>query len=36
MTPVAVGLDRPTSLEIIGYQAYVVTLTGDVWRIALG
>jgi len=27
------GLDRPTSLEVIGNTAYVVTLTGDVWAI---
>lgn len=27
------GLDRPTSLELIGNTAYVVTLTGEVWRI---
>ena len=27
------GLDRPTSLELIGDTAYVVTLGGDVWRI---
>ena len=36
MTPIAVGLDRPTSVQIIGHQAYVVTLTGDVWRVPLG
>jgi photosystem II stability/assembly factor-like uncharacterized protein len=36
MMPVAVGLDRPTSLEIIGHDAYVVTLPGAIWRIALG
>ena len=27
------GLDRPTSLEFIGDTAYVVTLTGEIWRI---
>lgn len=27
------GLDRPTSLELIGNTAYVVTLTGEVWSI---
>lgn len=27
------GLDRPTSLEIIGNTAYVVTLGGEIWRI---
>jgi len=27
------GLDRPTSLEFIGTSAYVVTLTGEIWRI---
>jgi hypothetical protein len=30
---VAAGLDRPTSLEIIGNTAHVVTLTGEIWRI---
>ena len=27
------GLNLPTSLEIIGNTAYVVTLTGDVWKL---
>src|SRR6266581_9014170 len=27
------GLDQPTSLEFIGNKAYVVTLTGEIWRI---
>jgi sugar lactone lactonase YvrE len=27
------GLDRPTSLEFIGNNAYFVTLTGEIWRI---
>jgi hypothetical protein len=27
------GLDRPTSLEIVGNTAYVVTLTGEIWKI---
>ena len=27
------GLDRPTSLEFIGSTAYVVTLTGQIWKI---
>jgi hypothetical protein len=31
---VADQLDRPSSLEIFGNSAYVVTLDGDVWRIA--
>jgi hypothetical protein len=31
-TVLAGGLDRPTSLEFIGRSAYVVTLTGEVWR----
>jgi sugar lactone lactonase YvrE len=35
MTPVAVGLDRPTSMEIIGTTAYVVTLADQVWAVAL-
>jgi hypothetical protein len=30
---VASGLDRPTSLEIIGTTAYVVTLAGEIWKI---
>jgi hypothetical protein len=30
---VATGLDRPTSLEIIGNTAYVVTLTGQIWKV---
>lgn len=30
---IADGLDRPSSLEIIGNTAYVVTLTGEVWAI---
>jgi sugar lactone lactonase YvrE len=30
---VADGLDRPTSLEIIGKTAYVVTFGGEIWRI---
>jgi len=33
-TLVADKLDRPTSLELIGDDAYVVTLDGEVWRIA--
>ena len=35
LSPVATGLDRPTSLEVIGRNAYVVTLDGEVWRIRL-
>ena len=27
------GLDQPTSLEFIGNKAYVVTLTGQIWKI---
>jgi hypothetical protein len=26
-------LDRPTSLEILGSTAFVVTLDGEVWKI---
>jgi len=26
-------LDRPTSFEIIGTTAYIVTLTGEVWTV---
>ena len=34
-TAITTGLDRPTSLQVIGKTAYVVTLTGQVWSIAL-
>ena len=27
------GLNQPTSLEFIGNTAYVVTLTGEIWKI---
>jgi hypothetical protein len=30
---VADELDRPTSLEIVGDKAYVVTLDGEIWEI---
>ena len=30
---IADGLDRPTSLEIIGNTAYIVTLGGEIWTI---
>lgn len=33
MTTVIDGLDQPTSLEVIGNAAYVVTLGGEIWRI---
>jgi sugar lactone lactonase YvrE len=33
MTPVVRGLDRPASLEFIGDTGYVLTLTGEIWRI---
>jgi hypothetical protein len=33
---VAHGLDRPTSLEIVGKTAYVVTLDGEIWKVELG
>ncbi|WP_027483015.1 ScyD/ScyE family protein [Deinococcus pimensis] len=32
-TTLASGLDRPTSLEVIGNTAYVVTLGGEVWTV---
>ena len=32
-TVIADGLNRPTSLEFIGNTAYVVTLTGEIWKI---
>jgi sugar lactone lactonase YvrE len=31
-TVLADGLDRPTSLEFIGNTAYVITLTGEIWK----
>jgi hypothetical protein len=33
-TLVADKLDRPTSLELIGDDAYIVTLDGEVWKVA--
>jgi hypothetical protein len=36
MTPLITGLDRPTSVEIIGRTAYIVTLSGELWLIRLG
>jgi hypothetical protein len=27
------GLDRPTSMQFIGNTAYVVTYTGQIWKI---
>lgn len=33
MTTIADELDQPTSLEIIGNTAYVVTLDGEIWTI---
>jgi hypothetical protein len=30
---VADGLDRPTSMELVGGNAYVITYDGEVWRI---
>src|SRR5215207_6202590 len=33
VTTVVDGLDRPTSVEIIGNTAYVVTLGGEVWTV---
>jgi hypothetical protein len=32
---VADGLDRPTSVEVVGNTAYVVTLTGEIWTVRL-
>jgi sugar lactone lactonase YvrE len=32
-TVVADGLDRPTSLEFIGNTAYIVTLSGQIWKL---
>lgn len=36
VTSVVDGLDRPTSFEIIGNTAYVVTLGGEIWTVDLG
>jgi hypothetical protein len=33
MTTIADQLDQPTSLEIIGTTAYVITLNGEIWKI---
>jgi hypothetical protein len=33
MRPLAVGLDRPTSVEFIGRKAFIVTLGGEVWTV---
>ena len=33
LTTVVDGLDRPTSVEIIGNTAYVITLGGEVWTV---
>jgi len=33
LTEVIGGLNQPTSLEIVGNIAYVVTLTGEIWEI---
>ena len=35
MTAVATGLDRPTSLQLIGRTAYITTLAGDVLTVQL-
>lgn len=32
-TLIKAGLDRPTSLELFGNTAYVVTLAGEIWKI---
>jgi hypothetical protein len=32
-TVVAEGLDRPTSMEIVGNTAYIITLGGEVWTV---
>ena len=32
-TTIAQQLDQPSSLEIVGHTAYVITLGGEVWRI---
>ena len=35
MSELVSPLNLPTSMEIVGDTAYVVTLTGEVWEIAL-
>jgi hypothetical protein len=35
LTIVTSGLDRPTSMEIVGRRAYVVDLDGEIWSICL-
>ena len=35
MTTVAEGLDRPSSMQVIGRTAYVVTLTGEIDTVPL-
>ena len=32
-TVITTGLNQPTSLEFIGNTAYVITLTGEIWKI---
>ena len=32
-TTVIDGLDQPTSVEFIGDTAYIVTLTGEIWKV---
>jgi len=32
-TEIADGLNQPTSVELIGNTAYVVTLGGEIWNI---
>jgi hypothetical protein len=33
VTPIIMGVDRPTSMEFIGNTAYIVNLIGEIWRI---
>ena len=35
METVADGLDRPTSMQVVGHTAYVVTLNGEIDAIPL-
>jgi hypothetical protein len=34
LLPIVTNIDRPTSLELMGTTAFVVTLTGEIWRIS--
>ena len=31
--PIVTGLNQPTSMEFIGNTAYIVMLSGEIWKI---